>query len=107
MTDLRTISSQRYLDPAIVADKLATNDFVVSVSPEFEVGGETFRVVLDGHHSLAAAIEAGVEPEWVTLTAQDHDAIALLPGEPEAFLAAVQDDSTFFDISDPDQSEVW
>lgn len=59
-----TISSQRYLDDETVAAKLAANDYEVEVFGVV-VGGQAYRVVVDGHHSLAAARQAGVEPVWV------------------------------------------
>ena len=85
------ISSQEYLDDAIVADKLARGDnFEVSVSPPFELNGRTVRVVLDGHHRLAAAKQAGRNPEFREMNATENDAIGLLnEGAIEDFLRAV------------------
>jgi hypothetical protein len=41
-----------------VAQKIATADYTVQLSPEFQTAtGKRYRVVIDGHHSLAAAIE--------------------------------------------------
>lgn len=83
------ITSQHHINDEIVANKIAAGDFEVQVSPEFEVDGKMYRVVMDGHHSLAAAIEAGVEPTIVEQTATDNDKIALLTDcQIEAFLAA-------------------
>ncbi len=76
--NMQTISSQHHLDDEIVAAKLAARDFEVMVSPVFEVAGATVRVVLDGHHSLAAAKLAGVAPEYTTATASDNDHVALI-----------------------------
>jgi hypothetical protein len=90
------ITSQHYVNKDIVAEKIAAEDFEVAVSPEFEIGGQTFRLVLDGHHSLAAAIEAGVEPEIVELTAREHDAIGWLEnGDVETFLDATHMDGEY------------
>jgi len=81
------ISSQRYIDDAIVASKLAAGIFEVRVSPEFEVDGELFAVILDGHHAFAAARAAGVEPSIIEMRRDEHDAIALLDrGAIEDFL---------------------
>lgn len=86
----KLITSQHHLDDAIVEAKVAASDFAVFVSPEFEVDGEIFQVVLDGHHSLAAAIEAGATPEINVMDATSHDAVAILDnGDIEGFLAAV------------------
>lgn len=58
------ISSQRHLDRAIVARKAATFQvFVVNVI-EVTLRGRPYRVLVDGHHNLAAASLAGVEPTW-------------------------------------------
>lgn len=94
----RTISSQRYLDEAIVAAKVSARDFTVCVSPEFQIDGETFQVVLDGHHSLAAAREAGVTPDYVTATAQDHDAVSLISKNVELFLEVAHCGDNYYDV---------
>jgi hypothetical protein len=84
------ITSQDHLDDAIVAEKRAAKDYECLVSPEFDIDGETYQVLLDGHHSLAAAIADGVEPELIVATAQQHDAVTmLLEGRVEEFLQAV------------------
>lgn len=86
----RLITSQDHIDEAIVAEKQASHDYDVLVSPEFEIDGEVFQVVLDGHHSLAAAIADGVEPELSIATSQQCDALGLLVnGNVQAFLEAV------------------
>lgn len=83
------ITSQHYIDDEIVAEKIASGDFEVQVSPEFVIDGQTFRVVMDGHHSLAAAIEASVDPEIIEQDASSNDRVALLDaGDIEAFLEA-------------------
>lgn len=66
--DVQLWSNQRYLDPLIVDAKRLIKDYTVQVSgilsdpdnPELK-----FRIVIDGHHSLAAAREDGVEPVLV------------------------------------------
>ena len=58
-------STQRYLNPATVAEKSASADYAVSVV-EIELDGECWDYVLDGHHSLAAAIQDGAEPCFST-----------------------------------------
>lgn len=83
------ITSQDYINDEIVAEKIAAEDFEIQVSPEFEVDGETFRVLLDGHHSLAAAIEAGVDPIIIEQNASDNDKISMIEsGDIESFLQA-------------------
>ncbi len=81
------ISAQEYRNEEVVAEKVAAQDFTVFLSPIFEIDGEEYQVVLDGHHSYAAAIEAGVEPEFEVQTKRDNDTIALLEqGRIEDFL---------------------
>lgn len=96
---MQTISSQHFLDDDIVAAKLAAQDFEVSVSPEFEYDGQIIRVVLDGHHSLAAAKLAGVEPKWITADATTNDTVALLErGDIETFLEATWVDGDYYNV---------
>lgn len=93
------ISSQRYLDEAIVAAKLANRDVTVTLSPVFEVDGEQYQVVIDGHHRLEAARKLGVEPIYREATAQDCDRILLLErGEVEAFLTDMWLDDDYYDV---------
>jgi hypothetical protein len=56
------ISSQWFLNPFTVQDKLRANDYEVMVSPLFHVEGQPYRVIMDGHHSYLAAQMAGAEP---------------------------------------------
>ena len=58
------ISSQRYLDPATVARKARTFKVFVVRIVTCELRGRVYRVLVDGHHNLAAARLAGVEPAW-------------------------------------------
>jgi len=96
---MKTISSQRYIDEEIVSAKIDAEDFEVMVSPSFEVEGEAFRVVLDGHHSLEAARRAGVSPTYTEYTATEHDAICLLnAGDIETFLVVVHMGDDYYDV---------
>lgn len=90
------ITSQEFRDEAIVAEKIANQDFAVFLSPVFEIGGEEYQVILDGHHSYAAAIAAGVSPDFEVQTARDNDTIGLLDaGNIEDFLSANVIDGEF------------
>lgn len=100
-----TISSQRYINDKIVSEKIAAKDFTVLVSPEFEVGGIVVRVVLDGHHSYAAAIEAGVSPEFVEATGSDHDAVGMEQDNPEGFLEVTHLGDDYYNIETG--GDVW
>lgn len=96
---MQTISSQHHLDDATVEAKRAAKDYVVLVSPSFEHDGELLRVVIDGHHSLAAARLDGVEPEYVEATKQDSDLVALIErGETGDYLAASYMDGDWYNI---------
>lgn len=84
------ITSQDYLDDTTVAEKRAARDYECLVSPVFEVDGVAYQVLLDGHHSFAAAMADGAEPELIEATAQQHDAVSiLLEGRIEEFLQTV------------------
>ena len=96
---MQTISSQSYIDESIVAEKIANQDFEVQVSPVFEFAGETIRVVMDGHHSLEAARQAGVDPIFVEQNATDNDKIGLLEqGAFDDFLEAAYVDCDYYNI---------
>lgn len=76
---MQTISSQRYTDPKIVAAKLAAEDFEAAYVV-VELEGVDYRVVVDGHHSIAAAKEAGAEvacylgaTDWLAQHQMDSD----------------------------------
>lgn len=92
------ISSQRHIDPAIVEQKRADKDYIVTISPEFEIAGLVACAMIDGHHSLAAAKMDGVEPVYVTATVQDDDRLALLEVSAMDYLDACQMDSDWYDI---------
>lgn len=92
------ISSQRHLDASIVADKSAAGDYAVLLSPEFEAGGLTVQVLLDGHHSYAACAADGGQLRVTVASATDHDAVGLLP-DAEAFLEAVHMGDDYYDVA--------
>ncbi len=101
----KIITSQSYLDAETVAAKVAAQDFDVTLSPAFLIDGAEYQVILDGHHSLAAARVAGVKPSYTIATATEDDRVALLEvGDVETFLEAAWADSDYrdaFDGSDP------
>ena len=70
---MNLISSQSYRDPDTIADKRAERDYTVTVGREIEIDGVACRVVIDGHHSLSAAIADGVEPVIEIASATDCD----------------------------------
>jgi hypothetical protein len=97
--EAQVISSQEFLDEDIVQRKIDDGDFDVTVSPEFDVDGDKYRVILDGHHSLAAAKESGNKPNFKEASSRDDDKVALLEdGNIEAFLETAYVDSDYRNI---------
>ena len=90
------ISSQRYRNPEIVEAKRQSGDYEVSLV-SIEIDGVEYDVVVDGHHSLSAAITDGVEPDWTyvggELQAEADNMSA------EDFLAAHYNDSDYYDVA--------
>jgi hypothetical protein len=76
--DPAIITSQHFLDEPTVAEKMATEDYDVNLSPPFNFEGKSYQVVMDGHHSLEAAKRNGVEPSYTVNTPQMDDRVALL-----------------------------
>ena len=58
------ISSQRYLNRQLVLHKAASFKAFIVYTLDLELRGRRYRIVLDGHHNLAAARLAGAEPTW-------------------------------------------
>ena len=98
------ISSQRYLDRDTVAKKIKANDFTVNVTPEFEIDGEKFRAITDGHHSLEAARISRNEPVFIIDNASTNDKVGLL-GRPNDYLEAAYHDSPWYRWID--KKDVW
>lgn len=93
------ISSQEFLSDEIVFAKMAAKDYDVTLSPVLEIDGESYQVVLDGHHSLAAAQADGIEPVYHVATIDEHDAIALLNDDDiDGFLDAVHMGDDYYDV---------
>lgn len=61
----RLVTYQKFLDENIVNEKIAAMDFTVNVTPEFEDEGKKYRMIIDGHHSLAAAVRMLVRPVFI------------------------------------------
>lgn len=60
------VTNQDFIDPEQVAKKVVAQDFTVQVTPTFvDLKGRVYRVIIDGHHSLQAAIMSGVTPRFV------------------------------------------
>ena len=94
----KIISSQKYLHSDIVAEKRSAQDYDVTVSPEMAYDGGTYRVILDGHHSLEAARLDGVDPQYIEATHQMCDYLHLCRADPEQFLALARIDCDYYDI---------
>lgn len=91
------ISSQRYLDQDLVDAKCAAEDFVVTY---YDLSDE-YRVVIDGHHSLAAARQAGVDPQYVSAGAALVAEYDYTVGEVgvEGWLEQHYHDSDWYDVA--------
>lgn len=75
------ITNQRHIDDAIVAAKIVDGDFQVQLSPEFiTASGKRVRVIIDGHHSLQAAIRSGNEPYFVENNYAGSDYVNVVSG---------------------------
>lgn len=60
----RLISSQRYLNQAIVDERAVKfKRFIVNVFPVV-LRGTQYTILMDGHHNFAAARLAGVKPDF-------------------------------------------
>jgi hypothetical protein len=64
MTAPPLISSQRFLNRDIVIRKALTFKVFIVMTLDIQLRGKLYRVLLDGHHNLAAAQFASVEPTW-------------------------------------------
>lgn len=100
------ISSQRYIDDEIMQEKIENEDYDVLVSPEFELDGKIYQVILDGHHSFFAAKELNIDANLIISTPTDHDAISILnDGYVESFLEVVHMGDDYYDVNTEDN--VW
>lgn len=94
------ISSQRFRDENIIQEKIENGDYEVALSPVFEIDGEEYQIVLDGHHSHSAAVVSGTTPEYVEYDEEDHDGIIILNnGDIDGFMFAVHMGNDYYDIN--------
>jgi hypothetical protein len=91
---MRTISSQKYLDESIVEKKRENEDYV-AFYVIVEIEDEEYRVVVDGHHSIAAAKADGVKIEWELAT---QELVNFAASNPDDFMLQHQLDSDWYDI---------
>jgi len=70
---MKIITSQEYIDQDIVDAKIAAEDYEVFITEPFELDGVEFAVLVDGNHSLKAAIQAGVEPTITVIDMQRYE----------------------------------
>lgn len=97
---MQIISSQRYLDDAIIAakaeqlaDEPSVTLPVLAVGDEYEVPG--LFVLADGHHTRAAAVELGLAIEYRVLARGEHD-LATLSGD--TLLTAAYHADEWYDV---------
>lgn len=94
-----TISSQEYRNEDTILEKIENEDYEVFVSPVFEIDGEEYRVILDGHHSYEAAARTGAEIEYTELDSQDNDTVGYIEsGDIDSFLEANFVDASWYDV---------
>lgn len=67
------LTNQRYLNEEIVTQKMVAQDYTVQVTPAFPCAGQMYRVIIDGHHSLQAALKMGVDPVLVEAVPDESD----------------------------------
>jgi hypothetical protein len=89
-----TISSQRYLDDETVNAKREAHDYTVA-HINITVEGIDYRVIVDGHHSYAAAVADAAEIDWQheRMSQADADALGAID-----WLEAHQHDSDWYDV---------
>jgi len=96
----KIISSQKYIDDAIVTQKRDAKDYVVLITPDFDFLGEKVCAIIDGHHSYHAAIADGVEPKYVIADTRVSDNIELINnGKIDDFLTQCWIDAEWYDIN--------
>lgn len=93
---MRIISGQRYRDQDRVDQKIAAEDFVVTITPEFEFEGDVYSIVINGHHAHEAAIQSGQEP--IFEISDDIEIEAIVKNVDDA-LEMYQIDSDYYDIT--------
>ena len=70
---MKIISSQRYTSDETVEAKRDAEDYEVTLGKVITIDGDEYRVLIDGHHSLAAAIADEVDPVYVYATTETCD----------------------------------
>lgn len=97
MTNVRLITSQARIYDDVVEAKRAEGDYDVQVSPIFEIDGQPVRFIIEGIHSLKAAMLDSVEPELEEYDASECDAISYLDkGDVDGFINAVWDSALYY-----------
>ena len=86
------ISSQKYLDQAVVDQKIDNSDFVVTLATI----SDDYQVVIDGHHSFEAAKQAGIDPIFVESDYNYMSEVECIGFD--NFLAAHYIDSAWYDV---------
>jgi hypothetical protein len=91
------ISCQRFLDAKLVRRKASSFKVFVVRTLDIELRGARYRILLDGHHNLAAALLAGEEPRWKGPPAKfDRFMKRTAPDEFAAFLINNLTDSDWY-----------
>ncbi|WP_430437928.1 hypothetical protein [Oceanibaculum nanhaiense] len=104
----KIISSQHYLNDNIIDEKRAAKDYGAVVTKAYTLDGITFRVVLDGHHSIAAARLDGVNADVTEIDGQramELDYIVETRGVEGLLEELHMGEGDYFDVSD--KTLVW
>ncbi|NRA92429.1 MAG: DUF1073 domain-containing protein [Psychroserpens sp.] len=92
------ITSQNFLDQDIVDRKIEDKDYVVQISPEFKVDGKKYRLVMDGHHSFAAAMQSDKMPVFEQWSEHNEPVIGRISHNPQAFLDGMKKEGDYRNI---------
>ena len=90
------ISSQKYRDADTVDAKIAAADYVVTIATITDSDGNEYSIVVDGHHSHAAAVATGNMPVYVESDYNYQAEVGCIGFD--SFLADKWIDSDWYDI---------
>ena len=85
MSEPPLISSQRYLNRQVIIRKATKFKVFVVRTVDLKMRSRIYRIILDGHHNLAAARLIGAEPTWKGPPPKFQRIMKSMP--PESFVA--------------------
>lgn len=91
------LSSQKHLDADTIEEKRAAQDYTVTLATIIDPTTDVdYDLVIDGHHSYAAALLDGVAPEYVFSDYNYQSEVECIGFDD--FLAAHYIDSDWYDL---------